>query len=201
MEKIEILNSVATPSINIFNGIESQLSNTKEIGYWLPGEVTKDNTSNSNTSFSSMVEGRPEYELDKKGRTIKILPKIDYINRTVHLRINYTNSDVYKIDSFTWDRQFYNPKNKSTVTLSKPLKAESTFNARIVLFDGVYGFISGDKTETSEILGSGLPQELSISDKTLLGMSKNKSSLSDTLIVARVDFPKKTRIQYIKKSK
>ena len=46
-----------------------------------------------------------------------------------------------------------------------------------------------------------MPKEFSIMDKTLLGMSKNERNFSDTLIVARVDFPSEERVQHITKAK
>ena len=88
LEKVKILNSIATPSINIFNGIKSELKNTKQIGYWLPGEITRDTSTNSNTSIVTLQEGRPEYQEDEAGRKITLNPKIDYMNRMVHLGIN-----------------------------------------------------------------------------------------------------------------
>ena len=48
-----------------------------------------------------------------------------------------------------------------------------------------------------DILGSGMPKEFGINDTTFLGMSKNARSFSDTLIVARVDFPEEERVQHI----
>ena len=203
LEKAKILNSVASPSINIFNGITSDISNIREIGYWLPGEVTRDSSTNSNVSSVTLQEGRPEYLEDEAGRHITLTPKIDYLNRMVHLNINYSNSNVYTTDEVKWSRQFYDPArpvDTNVVTLTKPLKSLSKFNARVVLFNGSYSLISGDKSMDVDILGSGIPREFSTMDKALLGMTKNKRTFSDTLIVARVDFPVEERVQHIIKA-
>lgn len=158
LEKVKILNSVASPSINIFNGITSELSNTRQIGYWLPGEVTRDSSTNSNVNSVTLQEGRPEYLEDEAGRYITLTPKIDYLNRMVHLNINYSNSSVYTTDTVKWSRQFYEPSrpvDTNVVTLQKPLKSVSKFNARVILFNGSYSLINGDKSMDVDVLGSG----------------------------------------------
>lgn len=196
LEEAGIMHSVASPTLMLFNGIKSELSNLRKVGAWVPGEVQQQNQfQDGGGNVAVYTEGRPTFEEEEVGTRLRLLPRVDLSNKRVHLNILYSESNIYAETQTTWNRTINDDTN--VITLSKPLKQEAKIRTRVILEDGLYQVVSGSKQKEVNLSGSGLPG----SEYTggTLGKESGKTQISDTLIVARAYFPQFYRVHTVGK--
>jgi len=196
LEDLGIVNSVASSKIMIFNGIVTEIKNEKEIGYWLPGEVSTsygtsptdiNGTSTANVPY--LRENRPTFEKEDVGTVLKIVPKLNPKFKSANLNIEYEESEVYSYEETTWKRD----SSASAVVLKKPLKTKNTFNSRVILEDEKFRIVSGSKQRETSFKDSFIP------GISAIGTHNKGLVYRDVFIVTKVSFPKRTKIIYVNK--
>ncbi|MBX0311293.1 MAG: hypothetical protein JHC31_05880 [Sulfurihydrogenibium sp.] len=189
LESAKLLNYVSSPSLTLFNGVESKLEDTREVGDWLPGRYTRNQTYGVGYSNLDNHFNRPEFDKFEVGNIIKMTPKINQKEKLAHVKIEFEDSKVYDVRTTTYKQS---PELEAQ-TITKSLKSKNSINTLVTLNDGQYSIISGLRQQLGNVERLNIP---GTEGSVLQGMgdNKDKSEFHDVLMVARPFFPKNTKI-------
>ena len=194
-EKAGVIRGESNTIVTLFNGMTTELNDTKDVGYWVPGDLTENTNTVNGGVVTSFSETRPTFELSKIGKTLKMTPRIDQKNKVMNVGIEYKDTKVYEYNDFEWQR---NTQNGEVVKLSNPMKSENLIKGVVFVRDGNYAILAGTKTKDASIGRTGLPGM----NGTILdgvGSINNNSSKTNSLIIVKPIFPNKKSVQLIKK--
>ncbi len=189
LESAKILNYVSSPSLTLFNGVESVLKDTREVGDWLPGRYSRNQTFGVGYNNYDSQYNRPEFEKFEVGNTIKMTPKINQKEKVAHVKIEFEDSKIYDVKSTTYKQS----QDAEAQTISKSLKSQNVINTLVTLSDTRYSIISGIRQQLGGVERRNIPgAEGSVLQA--IGSNKDEAQFNDVLMVARPYFAKNTKI-------
>lgn len=194
LEKAEILHSVSSPILTVFNGVKTKLENTRQIGEWTAGQLTEDSSINAEGAIvTTYTESEPKFETNDVGRVLIVEPKINMKAKHIQILVKYTETDAYAIESTTWQRRI-----DSVIDLKKNLISKHEIKGQIVIKDDSFSLLTGTKNKNSIFSNTGIPST-SDTPLSIIGSSGKSVELSDTLIIAQAILPKITKEAVISK--
>jgi hypothetical protein len=195
MERASLLHSVSSPIFTIFNGVTTKLENTKQIGEWIPGQLTEETTTNADgVRTTSYRESEPRFDTDDVGRIVTVNSKINMVSKHAQIVIDYEETEAYAKESTTWYR-----REDSPIELKKNLITKHAMKGQVVIKDGGFSIISGTKSQQTNFSTTSLPGTSGSAVGSVVGSNSKSGEMSDVLIVAQVIFPKQIHATTITK--
>lgn len=191
LEEREIVHSVSTPSITMFNGIEAKIDETSEVGDFVPGQITETTTTVNGVYVRDLREAKPTFDMYEVGNKLTLKGRINRQEKVVQLKIDYEETKLYGTETTTWMRS-----QDNIINLSRKLKNKNVIDTMAMLYDGDYTVISGNKQQSGYISSANIP---GVNGTPLdnVGNKNNESTFHDILIIAKPIFPKGNRYSMI----
>lgn len=195
-EKNGIIKTESSNVMTVFNNVVTTMSDTQTVGNWIPGDLRQENTVLNGVSQVTFTEDKPEFIEDTVGKTLVFKPRIDIENKIINMEIDYSESSIYKTETFTWKR---NTNIGDVVEITKPLKTENKVKATLVVNGAQYTVMAGMKSKTGSIQRRVVPGFGDLPIAQDIGSNASDSDLSDALFVVKAEFPEKPEVKTIKK--
>lgn len=197
-EKNGLLNTESKTMLTVFNGVATSLSDTQKIGYWTPGGLTENNTIVDGASVVTYTEEKPEFTEEEVGKSLLFTPRIDLSQRVINMKVDYSDSSVYKDSTFSWKR---NTNQGDVVDIEKPLKTENKISTVLLLNEGKHTVLAGMKSRKGGVNRKILPGTGGVPLLRNVGESTSEAEETDTLIVVKPIFPEEKVEELITKVK
>lgn len=196
LETNNIIRSVGSSVITVFNGEESVIESVKSEDYWVPGDLVEQTDIIDGVSTVKNVENKPTTESIEVGNVLKINPRIDRKTGVIHLNVAYSESRIHGYATISWSRT---GGDGTAIELKKPLIATNKSESTMVLSDGQYSIFSGSSNKSATNQRSGLPGFENVPILSNIGNTQDQASDSDVLIVVKPIFPKTEKEVFITK--
>ncbi|WP_127471944.1 hypothetical protein [Thiomicrorhabdus aquaedulcis] len=187
-EKNGLISSESTTLLNIYNDVPTLMSDIQTTGYWIPGNLSENNTTLNGVSVVTYTEDKPEFVEEDVGKTLIFTPRISLDEQTINMSIDYTDSKIYATEVFTWKR---NLSLGDVIEIKKPLKSENKLSSTITLNKENYSIFAGFKSKDGSIERQFIPGLGEIPVLNDIGANSVSAYKSDTIFIMKASFPEK----------
>lgn len=197
-EQSGVIRGETNTILTVFNGVETNQSDLKEVGYWVPGDLQENTNSVDGVVVTTYTESRPTYESSEVGKELTVMPRIDLDSSTMNMKVTFKDSKVYAYDTFGWQR---NTMNGDVVELKNPLKMKNEIEGVVFVKSGDYAVLSGTQTRDGSLNREGIPETSDGPFRDLGGVTSEGSSKTNSLMVIKPIFPTKKEVTLVEKVK